>query len=86
MRVFFYLPLEHAEDPALQERAVALFEALERDAPAGGERTFALFTDYARRHRDVIARFGRFPHRNEMLGRESTPEEAAFLAEHGPGF
>ena len=86
MRVFFYLPLEHAEDPALQERAVALFEALERDAPAGGERTFALFTDYARRHRDVIARFGRFPHRNEMLGRESTPEEAAFFAEHGPGF
>ena len=86
MRVFFYLPLEHAEDPALQDRSVALFEALERDAPAGGERTFALFTDYARRHRDVIARFGRFPHRNAALGRDTTPDEAAFLAEHGPGF
>lgn len=86
MRVFFYLPLEHSEDLAMQDRAVELFEALEREAPAGGERMFALFTDYARKHRAVIARFGRFPHRNAVLGRESTPEEIAFLAEHGPGF
>lgn len=86
MRVFFYLPLEHAEDPALQDRAVDLFEKLEREAPAGGERTFALFTDYARKHRDVIARFGRFPHRNALLGRATTDDEAAFLDEHGPGF
>src|SRR5690606_29648049 len=82
MRVFFYLPLEHAEDAALQDRAVDLFEQLEREAPAGGERTFALFTDYARRHRDVIARFGRFPHRNAVLGRDTTDDEAAFLEEH----
>ena len=85
-RVFFYLPLEHAEDRAMQDRAVDLFERLERDAPEGGERMFALFTDYARKHRDVIARFGRFPHRNAVLDRESTPEEVAFLAENGPGF
>ncbi len=85
-RVFFYLPLEHAEDLAMQDRAVDLFERLERDAPTGGERMFALFTDYARKHRDVIARFGRFPHRNAVLDRESTSDEAAFLAEHGPGF
>lgn len=85
-RVFFYLPLEHAEDLAMQDRAVDLFEALEREAPDGGERMFALFTDYARKHRAVIARFGRFPHRNAVLDRESTPEEVEFLAEHGPGF
>ncbi len=85
-RVFFYLPLEHAEDLDIQDRAVAAFEALEHEAPVGGERMFALFTDYARKHRDVIVRFGRFPHRNEVLGRTTTQEEASFLAEHGPGF
>jgi uncharacterized protein (DUF924 family) len=85
-RVFFYLPLEHAEDLGIQDRVVSLFEDLEREAPAGGERMFALFTDYARKHREVIARFGRFPHRNGVLGRTSTDEESAFLAEHGAGF
>jgi uncharacterized protein (DUF924 family) len=73
LRVFFYMPLEHAEDIALQERAVVLVEAL-------GD---AEFLRYARLHRDVIARFGRFPHRNPVLGRKSTPEELAYLAEGG---
>lgn len=73
LRVFFYMPFEHAEDPALQERAVTLIEQL-RDAE---------FTKYAILHRDIIARFGRFPHRNAVLGRKSTPEELAFLAEGG---
>jgi uncharacterized protein (DUF924 family) len=73
LRVFFYMPLEHAEDLALQERAVVLVEAL-------GD---AEFLRYARLHRDVIARFGRFPHRNPVLGRKSTPEELAYLAEGG---
>jgi uncharacterized protein (DUF924 family) len=73
LRVFFYLPFEHAENLALQERGVTLTEAL-RDAE---------FTRYAILHRDIIARFGRFPHRNAVLGRKSTPEELQFLAEGG---
>lgn len=73
LRVFFYLPHEHAEDLALQERGVVLTEAL-------GD---AEFTRFAKLHRDIIARFGRFPHRNAILGRKSAPEELAFLAEGG---
>lgn len=75
MRIFFYMPFEHSEDMADQDRAVALFTAM---GNAG-------YLDYARRHRDVIARFGRFPHRNAALGRTSTPQEQAWL-EAGGGF
>lgn len=78
---FLYLPFEHAEDAALQERSVALFEALHTRAPASLAAAFASFTDYARRHRDVIARFGRFPHRNAAVGRASTAAEVAWLAD-----
>ena len=84
--VFMYLPFEHAEDIDRQERAVALFEALQKRAPLGAESRFARFTDFARRHRDVIARFGRFPHRNTMLGRASTAEELQYLADGGERF
>jgi uncharacterized protein (DUF924 family) len=78
LRVFFYLPFEHAEDAAAQGRSLALFEAhAARTGDAG-------YLRYARIHADVIARFGRFPHRNIVLGRTTTPEEAAFLA--GGGF
>ncbi|MFC4729068.1 DUF924 family protein [Coralloluteibacterium thermophilus] len=84
-RAFAYLPLEHAEDVTLQERAVALFEALEAEAPPAQAEAFALFSDYARQHRDVIARFGRFPHRNAALGRRSSPAEQAWL-DAGGGF
>ena len=73
LRGFVYLPFEHSEDMADQDRAVALFDAL-------GDETYAR---YARAHRDVIERFGRFPHRNVILGRETTPEEAAYLAAGG---
>lgn len=68
---FFVLPLTHAEDLEAQERAVALNEEL---GDADGAK-------WARHHRDIVARFGRFPHRNAILGRETTPEEASFLAE-----
>ena len=85
-RVFFYLPLEHAESLADQDRCVALMTALEADAPAGLEETFAGFTLYAQRHRDIVARFGRFPHRNRALGRPDTPAETAYLAGDAPGF
>jgi uncharacterized protein (DUF924 family) len=80
-RSFVYLPFEHAEDAALQDRSVRCFEALAAAAPAMRDRL-----DYAIKHRDVIRRFGRFPHRNQILGRESTPEEIAFLAEPGSRF
>jgi len=85
-RIFCYLPLEHAEDPALQARSVAWFEKL-RDAPGAQPKEFFDSTlDYASRHQDVIARFGRFPHRNAILGRPSTAEETAYLAQPGAGF
>ena len=76
-RMMLCLPLEHSEDPADQERCVGLMASLDED-PA--------WLDYSRRHRDVIARFGRFPGRNAALGRETTAEEAAFLAEPGASF
>jgi uncharacterized protein (DUF924 family) len=80
-RVFLYLPFEHSEVLADQDRSVGLFESL-----AGTFPDAARVIDYAHSHRDVIRRFGRFPHRNAPLGRTSTPEEAAYLAEPGSGF
>lgn len=85
-RVFAYLPLEHAEDMALQQQSVALFEALCAEVPPPQRERLEEFLDYARRHHDVIARFGRFPHRNAVLGRTSTPEEMIHLAQPGSGF
>jgi len=79
-RVFAYLPFEHAEDAAAQARAVELFEALARDS---GD---ASWLDWARKHAAVIERFGRFPHRNAILGRASTAGEIAFLREPGSRF
>jgi uncharacterized protein (DUF924 family) len=85
-RVFAYLPLEHAEDSALQRRSVELFEALLAEAASERRQQFEDYLDYARRHREVIARFGRFPHRNATLGRASTPQEMLYLAQPGAGF
>ena len=80
-RMFAYLPFEHAEDLHLQDESVRLFTELAADAPA-----LDTIVDYAHRHRAVIVRFGRFPHRNAALGRASTPEELAFLETPGSGF
>lgn len=85
-RVFLYLPLEHAESPDLQERSVSLYEQLARQAAADERALFDGYLDYARRHRDVVARFGRFPHRNAILGRPSTPDELEFLKQPGSRF
>lgn len=76
-RLFLYLPLEHSEALADQEDCCRLMEEL-TDNPE--------WADYARQHRDIIARFGRFPHRNTILGRESTAEERDFLKEPGSSF
>ncbi len=85
-RVFFYLPLEHSESLADQQRSVALYESLVAEVPEPQRRPFASFSDFARRHRDIIVRFGRFPHRNAALNRSSTPEELAFLQQPGSSF
>jgi uncharacterized protein (DUF924 family) len=85
-RAFFYLPLEHAEDIALQQRSEAAFAELLRQAPGPLRETCRNFLDYAERHRAIIERFGRFPHRNSPLSRPSTAEEAAFLREPGSSF
>ena len=82
LRVFVYLPFEHSEALDDQQRAVALTEAM---AAADPGEAAAMYADYARRHRDVIVRFGRFPHRNRALGRDSTPDEQAYL-DAGGGF
>jgi steroid delta-isomerase-like uncharacterized protein len=83
---FLYLPFEHAERLEAQQRSVALLEALEaRGAPALRS-VFAEWADYARRHRAVIERFGRFPHRNAVLGRLPTAAERAWLAAGGESF
>lgn len=85
-RVVFYLPLEHVEDFSLQTRSVALYRELVDAARPEHLQAFGMIFDFAVRHRDVIARFGRFPHRNAILGRKSTPEEVAFLQQPGSSF
>ena len=79
-RSFVYLPFEHAEDMDSQHKGVALYEALGRDSGREGAAEWAI------KHRDIIARFGRFPHRNRMLGRESTADEIEFLKMPGSSF
>jgi uncharacterized protein (DUF924 family) len=78
-RAFFYLPLEHAESMDAQDASVAAFERLAVDAPEELRAFCASTLEYARGHREIIAKFGRFPHRNKVLGRESTPEETEWL-------
>ncbi|AKI99969.1 uncharacterized protein (DUF924 family) [Archangium gephyra] len=80
-RWFFYMPFVHSEDIHDQRIAVSLFEAL-----VPQYQTSATLRTYAQRHLDVIAHFGRFPHRNSLLGRDSTPEEMAFLQEPNSSF
>jgi uncharacterized protein (DUF924 family) len=75
-RIFFYMPMIHSEDREVQARSVAIFRSL------GLKENF----DYADRHAELIERFGRFPHRNKILGRKSTPEEEAFLRQPNSSF
>ncbi len=77
-RQFLYMPLMHAEDRELQRLCVQKFEALEKSARE--------ITGFAERHRDIVERFGRFPYRNEVLGRSSTEEEREFIEEKGNPF
>lgn len=76
-RLFLYLPLEHSEDLQDQKDCAALTKGLDENPS---------WYDYALQHQDIIARFGRFPHRNKVLGRETTAEEAAFLSKPNSSF
>ena len=80
-RQFVYLPFEHSETLADQTECLRLFEQLGRDEPA-----LAGLLEWAQKHYDIVARFGRFPHRNAALGRNSTAEEIEFLKQPGSGF
>jgi uncharacterized protein (DUF924 family) len=82
-RVFLYLPLEHSESRVDQARSVALFSELARRVPAAQRGSFDYYLDFAKQHQVIVERFGRFPHRNKVLGRASTQEEIEFL--QGPG-
>jgi uncharacterized protein (DUF924 family) len=81
--IFLYLPFEHAEDLDAQERSVALFEALAERAPDALRPQLEASLTYAEQHREVVRRFGRFPHRNDCLGRASTDAEREYLAAGG---
>jgi uncharacterized protein (DUF924 family) len=79
-RWFVYLPLMHSEDLAMQDQSVQVFRQFEHDPETQSSYPYAI------KHREVIQRFGRFPHRNAVLGRENTPEETAFLQQPGSSF
>ena len=79
-RWFLYMPFEHAEDPAMQQRSIAHFTRLADDTGDSAP------LEWAEKHAAIIDRFGRYPHRNAILGRASTPEEIAFLQEPGSRF
>ena len=91
-RLFFYLPLEHSENLKHQELSVDLIKQLQRnvslqtDVPKETQKQFESFVKFAIQHHNVIDKFGRFPHRNKLLGRVSTPEEEEYLAQPGAGF
>lgn len=85
-RTFLYMPLMHSEDLSRQTRCVDLFKRLVREVPASRRKTAEDSLKYAELHRDILERFGRFPHRNRLLGRESTSEETAWLVAEGESF
>jgi uncharacterized protein (DUF924 family) len=85
-RYFFYMPMMHAEDRAIQRRSVATFEQLAAEKDSGFDGMLRGAADFARRHCEIVERFGRFPHRNSILERTTTAEESAFLLTPGSSF
>lgn len=85
-RVFFYMPLQHAESPKVQEKSLALYNRLAEAVSPTLRETFLTVAQFAELHKDIIDRYGRFPHRNALLGRENTAEEAEYLASDSPDF
>lgn len=85
-RSFFYMPLMHSEKLAHQDRCAELFERWRDETSPAMREGVSYSLDYAEKHRAIVRRFGRFPHRNALLGRESTPEELEFLKQPGSSF
>ncbi|GIK35842.1 MAG: hypothetical protein AMXMBFR45_01360 [Gammaproteobacteria bacterium] len=85
-RVFFFMPLQHAESAGVQDKSVRIYNALAEGVSDTLRETFLTFAQFAELHRDIVARFGRFPHRNRVLGRSNTPEEDSYLAADAPSF
>jgi len=85
-RVFFYMPLQHAESRKVQAKSVELYNRLAEAVSPTYRETFLTVAQFAELHKDIIDQFGRFPHRNELLGRENTAEEAEYLAGDSPDF
>jgi uncharacterized protein (DUF924 family) len=85
-RAFFYMPLQHAESRKVQAKSVELFARLAEAVSPTYQETFLTMAQFAELHHDIVDRFGRFPHRNKVLGRANTPEEDEFLAGDAPDF
>ena len=85
-KVFFYMPLQHAESRKVQAKSVELYNRLAEAVTPTYRETFLTVAQFAELHKDIIDQFGRFPHRNEMLNRENTAEEAEYLAGDSPDF
>ena len=85
-RVFFYMPLQHAESRKVQAKSVELYNRLAEAVSPTEHETFLTVAQFAELHKDIIDQFGRFPHRNKLLGRENTPEEEDYLAGDSPDF
>ena len=85
-KVFFYMPLQHAESAKVQAKSVELFERLAESVSPTYQETFLTIAQFAELHKDIIDQFGRFPHRNKLLGRENTSEEDEYLAGDSPDF
>ena len=85
-KAFFYMPLQHAESRKVQEKSVQIFRRLAAAVSPTYRETFETMATFAELHRDIVEQFGRFPHRNSLLGRDNTPEEAAYLAGDSPDF
>jgi uncharacterized protein (DUF924 family) len=85
-RAFFYMPLQHSESPKVQAKGVELFTRLAEVVSPTHKETFLTIAQFAELHRDIVEQYGRFPHRNALLGRDNTPEEDEYLAGDAPDF
>jgi len=85
-RVFFYMPLQHSESAKVQAKGCELFNKLAEAVSPTFQETFSTVAQFAELHRDIIDQFGRFPHRNKILGRKNTPEEDEYLETDSPDF
>ncbi|MBT8092872.1 MAG: DUF924 domain-containing protein [Gammaproteobacteria bacterium] len=85
-KVFFYMPLQHAESSKVQAKSVELYQRIAESVSPTYRETFETVLQFAELHKDIIDQFGRFPHRNQLLGRENTPEEDEYLSSDSPDF